>query len=65
VTFNVYLESHGDFTSLVGGDKKKLSKLPEKLSNCQPLEICDTVVEIWEVKKRHTYNMMCNYTYNV
>jgi len=67
VTFNVYLESDGDFkfTSLVGGDKKKLlSKLPEKLSNCQPPEFCDTVVEIWEVRKWHTY-MLCNYTYNV
>ena len=56
VTFNVYLEDDGgfSFTSLVGGDKKKLlSKLPEKLLNCQPSTFCNTVKEIWEVRIWH------------
>jgi len=62
VTFNVYLEKDGDFnfTSLVGGDRKKLlSKLPEKLPNCQPSAFCNTVKEIWEVSK----NMACTIAY--
>ena len=61
VTFNVYMESDGDFkfTSLVGGDKKKLlSKLPQKLSNCQPSAFCETVKEIWEVRKQNMYDVL-------
>jgi len=56
VAFNVYLEANGEikFTSLVGGDKKKLlSRLPNKLEDCQPSTTWNTVKEIWEVRKSH------------
>jgi len=40
-----------EFTLLMGGDKLKLlKKLPDKLTDCQPQNIVDTVKKLWKVR---------------
>lgn len=64
VGFEVYLEADGGFkfTSLVGGDKKKLLfSLPSKLLTCQPPLYHNTVKQIWEVRI-NIHLFYCMYT---
>lgn len=55
ITFNITQQkapSQGgfEFTSLMGKEKAKLlNRLPAHIPQCQPLEFCDTVQQLWAV----------------
>jgi len=52
VSFNVYEDESGkvDWTSLLGPDKLKLLKiLPDKLTDCQPPEMVQSIQKLWKV----------------
>ena len=63
VSFNVWEKVDGDgkgngtydFTSLMGSDKKVLTKLPDKLGGIIQPETSEAIVNIWKVGYLGTY----------